>query len=152
MPDFLEVFLFIGLAATKLLLAPLAMLTSGYSILKTIIVTYIGALLGATVFYYFGVAIFKWWDDFFGNSKSNKKVFSRKSRSIVEVKIRAGILGLALLAPIISIPISAFVIAKFFPGKHKVVGIYATALIPISIILAFISEPVSTWFQGLFQY
>ena len=144
MQDVISILFFLFLAGTKLLLAPASMLAAGFGIWKTIIVTYVGALLGSIVFYYFGVAIFGWWDRLVGNSNMEKLVFSRKSRAMVAVKIRYGIMGLASLAPIISIPISALIIAKFFPGKHKVVGIFAMVLIPISIGLTFLSEPVIT--------
>jgi len=141
MQDIISVFLFLLLAGTKLLLAPASMLAAGFGLIKTMVVTYCGALFGAIIFYYFGVAIFNWWDNLF-KTKSTKFIFSKRARAMVAVKIRYGIMGLALLAPIISVPISALIVAKFFPGKHKVVGIYALVLIPISIILTLISEPV----------
>ena len=144
MQDIIPILFFLFLAGTKLLLAPASMLAAGFGVWKTIVVTYIGALLGAIVFYYFGVAIFSWWDNLMGNSEADRTVFTKKSRAMVAVKIRYGILGLASLAPIISIPISALIVAKFFPGNHKVVGIYALVLIPISIGLTFLSEPVIT--------
>jgi len=143
--------LFILLAGTKLLLAPAAMLAVNYTILKTIIITYIGSLLGASVFYYFGVAIFKWWDSLFHDATKPKKMFSRKARAMVKVKIRTGIIGLAVLAPIISIPVSAFIIAKFFPGKHKVIGIFAVVLIPIAILLTLLSNPVIGFIKHIFH-
>lgn len=143
MENLVSVFLFLILAGTKLLMAPAAMLAAGFNPIKTMIVTYVGALIGATVFYYFGVAIFTWWDKFTGKTdKPSKFIFSKRSRAMVQVKIRYGIIGLASLAPFISIPISAFIVAKFFPGKHKVIGIYAIVLIPIAIGLTLISEPV----------
>lgn len=143
MTDVLGILFFIFFAGTKLLLAPGLMLAAGYGMVKTIVITYTGALLGAIIFYYFGVAIFGWFDELMGNHGAHKKtVFSRKARTMVHVKIRYGIIGIAALAPIISIPVSALIVAKFFPGKHKVVGVYAVVLVPISIILPLLSEPV----------
>lgn len=133
---------FIFLAGTKVLLTPGIMLAAGYGFVETMTITYIGALLGVVVFYYFGVAIFRWWDDLVGNKKSKKLIFTSKSRAMVKVKIRYGVIGIASLAPIISIPVSALIVAKFFPGKHKVIGIYALVLIPVSIGLTFLSKPV----------
>ncbi len=134
--------LFLFLAGTKLLIAPSIMLAAGTGILETIIITYIGSLLGATLFYYFGVAIFSWWDKLVGNDKVKKSIFSNRSRAIVKVKIHTGIIGIAALAPIISIPISALIIAKFFPGKNKVVAVFAVILIPVAIGLTFLSKPI----------
>ena len=142
MVDILGILFFVFFAGTKLLLAPGLMLAAGYGLIKTMMITYIGSLLGAIVFYYFGVAIFGWFDDVMGTRAKKKTVFSKKARTMVQVKIRYGIIGIALLAPIISIPISALIVAKFFPGKHKVVGVYAVVLIPIAILLSIISEPV----------
>ena len=95
--------LFVLLAATKVLLAPGIMLASGMGTIETMVITYAGALLGATIFYYFGVAIFGWWDKLVGNDKVKKHVFSTKSRAIVKVKTHTGIIGIAALAPIISL-------------------------------------------------
>lgn len=133
---------FLLLAGTKLLLAPSIMLAAGFGFIETMIITYVGALMGATTFYYFGVAIFKWLDELTHYTPSQKHVFTKKARTMVKVKIRYGIMGIALLAPIISIPISALIVAKFFPGKNKVIGIYAIILVPIAIGLTFLSEPV----------
>ncbi|UTW67230.1 hypothetical protein KFE94_03695 [bacterium SCSIO 12643] len=142
MSDVLGILFFVFFAGTKLLLAPGLMLAAGYGMIKTMIITYIGALLGAIVFYYFGVAIFGWFDELMGTADKKKTVFTKKARTMVHVKIRYGIMGIAALAPIISIPVSALIVAKFFPGKHKVVGVYAVVLIPISILLPLLSEPV----------
>jgi hypothetical protein len=97
------------------------------------------------------VAIFGWWDELVGNKKTGKHIFSSKARAMVRVKTRYGIIGIALLAPIISVPVSALIVAKFFPGKNKVVGIYALIFIPISIGLTFLSEPVIEPLVGLFK-
>lgn len=149
--EIVEVLLFVGLAAVKILVAPSIMLAAGFSSIKTIIVTYIGGLLGSILFYYFGVIIFTWWDNITGVKKKRKLLFSRKSRAMVAVKIRYGIIGLAALAPIISVPLSAFIVAKFFPGKHKVVGIYALVLIPVAIGLTLLSNPVIQLLNEVFQ-
>lgn len=142
MTNALGILLFIFLAGTKILLAPGVMLAAGYGLFKTMIITYVGALIGATIFYYFGVAIFSWWDKLVGNNSKTKYVFSKSARTMVRVKIRYGIMGIVALAPIISIPVSALIVAKFFPGKHKVIGVYAILLIPISIGLTFLSKPI----------
>lgn len=142
MQEVFSVLFFIFLAATKILLAPATMLAAGYGVIKTIIVTYVGSMLGAMMFYYFGVAIFNWWDKLTGVSQKKKHIFSKKTRALVAVKTRYGIIGIASISFIISIPISAFIIAKIFPGKNKVIGIYALVLIPISIGLTLLSKPV----------
>lgn len=151
MGELAGVLFFLVLAGTKILLAPGIMLAAGYGVVKAMIVTYIGSLLGAIVFYYFGVSIFSWIDKILGNKQNKKIIFSRKARAMVKVKIRYGIIGLASLSPIISIPISSLIVAKFFPGKHKVVGVYAVVLIPVSIILTLISEPIIQPVISLFK-
>ena len=151
MGELAGVLFFIVLAGTKILLAPGFMLAAGYGIVKTIIITYIGSLLGSIIFYYFGVAIFGWIDKLLGNRQRKKLLFSRKARAMVKVKIRYGIIGLASISPIISIPISSLIVAKFFPGKHKVVGVYAIVLIPISILLTLLSEPIIQPIISLFK-
>ncbi len=151
MADVLGVFFFLLLAGTKILLAPGIMLAAGYGIIKTILITYLGGLIGAVIFYYFGVAIFNWWDKLVGNKNKDKFIFSKSARAMVKVKIHYGIMGIAFLAPIISVPVSALIVAKFFPGKHKVIGIYALVLIPISIGLTLLSDPVIQPLVNLFK-
>mgnify|MGYP003633622447 CR=1 FL=1 len=151
MTDAISIFFFLLLAGTKILLAPGIMLAAGLGMIKTMIVTYIGALIGATIFYYFGVAIFKWWDALVGNKNKDKFIFSKKARAVVKIKIQYGIIGIAMLAPIISIPASALIIAKFFAGKHKVIAVYSVILIPISIGLTLLSKPVIQPLIGLFK-
>lgn len=151
MEEILQIAFFVFFAGVKILIAPSTMLAAGYSVISTMIITYSGGLLGSIVFYYFGVAIFKWWEKFTGSNKKIKKRFSKKSRTLVKVKSRYGIIGLASLAPIISVPVSAFLVARFFPGKDKVVGIYALTLIPISMLLTWLSNPVIQFMKYIFQ-
>lgn len=151
MEEILQIAFFVFFAGVKILIAPSTMLAAGFGVFKTMLVTYIGGLLGAIVFYYFGVAIFKWWERITGAKNKAKKRFSRKSRTLVKVKSRYGIIGLACLAPIISIPLSAFLVARFFPGKDKVVAVYAVVLVPVSMLLTWMSNPVIQFMRYIFQ-
>lgn len=54
------------------------------------------------------------------NHKSEKK-FTRKNRLIVKVKKRFGLLGIALLTPLLfSIPIGCFLAVRYFHNKQRI--------------------------------
>lgn len=151
MVEIFEIAFFVFLASVKILFAPASMLAAGHSLIETMIITYVGGLLGSIVFYYFGVAIFNWWDGITGKNKKKKFIFSRKARTMVSVKMRYGIIGLAALAPIISVPVSALIVAKFFPANNRVVAVYALVLAPISVGLTLLSDPVIQPILGLIK-
>lgn len=85
-----------------------------------------GAVFGTVVFTYFFAGILKWWDRFkdkwFGSSKHKKKVFTKFNRRIIVVKHRFGLLGIAILTPVLlSIPVGAFLAERFYKDKKKVI-------------------------------
>lgn len=53
--------------------------------------------------------------------KKPKKVFTKKSRRLVKIKTQYGLVGIAILNPVVlSIPIGTFIAVRFYKNKKKV--------------------------------
>ncbi|MFZ9956539.1 MAG: hypothetical protein ACO3E1_10505 [Flavobacteriales bacterium] len=111
------------LSGVKLLFTPIGMIAAGKSFWTTIIITSSGGVFGALIFFFFGkkiLSLFK--------SKKAKKVFTKQNRRTVNIKNRFGLVGMASLMGIISVPAAVIIVAKYY-GKHK-------AVIPVLILVA----------------
>ena len=75
-----------------------------------------------------------------------KKVFTKQNRRTVRIKNRFGLVGMASLMGIISVPAAVILVAKYF-GKHK-------AVIPVLVLTAvgwsFAVTSISYLIYGLF--
>lgn len=79
---------------------------------------------GSYIYTYFSYYLIQWYNAFNKRwNKNNKtKIFTKKNRYIIKVKNKFGLLGIALLSPILlSIPLGAFLGEKFFKNKNKVI-------------------------------
>ncbi len=113
------------LAVLKFVITPSTMIAAGYSWLTTLLTVGISSSIGFSAFYFFGDTIFSKLDSV---RKRPKKIFTKLNRRIVRVKSRYGLLGMGVIAGVISVPLAGLVTAKFFHHDKKSVP---------SIILAF---------------
>jgi hypothetical protein len=106
------------LASTKLLWAPGTAAASGLSFWESALICGAGSMTGVLFFYYFGRAVFAAVDNWRAKRRKYekpRKVFSRRNRTVINVKSRFGVVGFTFLTPcIISIPIGCIIAAKFF--------------------------------------
>lgn len=106
------------LSATKLMWAPGTAVASGFSFWETVVISSAGGMTGIVFFYYFGHIVFVAIDGWRARKRKKvvaKRVFTRKSRMVVNVKSKFGLIGLTFLTPcIISIPIGCVIAAKFY--------------------------------------
>ncbi len=119
----LEVIIFFLLSGVKLLFTPIGMILDEIPFWTTIIITSSGGVTGALLFFFLGkriLSLFK--------SKKQKKVFTKQNRRTVNIKHRFGLVGMASLMGIISVPAAVILVAKYY-GKHK-------AVIPVLILVA----------------
>jgi len=82
----IEVLRIIGLilfSSVKFLFAPSTVYLSGYNYWQTLVITIVGGILGVTVFFYTGSAIFSFIKDRFSTSGTTQKTFSKKNRFII---------------------------------------------------------------------
>ena len=133
---------------TKILLGPGAALTAGYSRMETILIVFAGASIGSIVFFKLGNLIFSWFGAKFP-SKKKKKKFTKKNRFIVNFKKNFGVIGLALIIPIISIPASAMISAKYFDKDPKTIPAFIFSSALWAVVLTFFSEPIIEFFNSL---
>lgn len=133
MDKVIEILVLLSVSATKFFFAPGISTSLGYNFAETLIITSSGGILGVIVFYYFGEFIFRLYDRFSRKLKRNRspKVFSRKNKLIVKVKSKWGLIGLAIITPVLlSIPVGSFIAARFFNTHQRTL-----ATLIISVIL-----------------
>ncbi len=140
---------FLVLAVLKFLYTPGVMLASGYSALHTIIVCSLGGTSGAALFFMAGRLIFNRFERLFP-PKKDKKVFTRTKRRIILFKKRFGIIGLAVIVPLISVPVSAVIAAKYYKNRLRVVAAYFLILSVWSVILTLFSSRIIEMIKLLF--
>jgi hypothetical protein len=120
------------LAVLKFAITPSTMIAAGYSWLTTIIVVGLSSAIGYSAFYFFGDMIFSWLDK---HRKKPRKKFTKMNRRIVGVKLKYGLLGMGLIAVVISVPIAGLVTAKFFRHPVKTIPTMIGAFLTWTMIL-----------------
>jgi len=97
----------------------------GYNYFMALLSSCLGAILGTVVFTYLSAGILKWWarlKERWFPSKTPKRAFTKSNRRILGVKRRFGLIGIAVITPVLlSIPIGAFLAERFFKDKKKVI-------------------------------
>lgn len=101
---------------------PVAVYAMRMNFRETLLYTNLGGILGVLFFTYLARFLIQAWQKFiaprFSFRKQTKPVFTRKNRRLIGLKNRYGFAGIVILNPvIISIPISTFLVAKFY--KHQ---------------------------------
>jgi hypothetical protein len=119
---------------------PAAVLLFDYNFVKVIATTVSGGIFGVVVFTYLSDALIKWWNRYRLRRFNKKyKSFSKSNRRIIRVKSRFGLMGIALVSPILlSIPVGAFLCDKFYKNKKKVMLYLSVSVIFWDILLYFI--------------
>lgn len=123
------------LSIVKFIFVPFGMLLKPdigeeWSWIETIVVSGSGASVGLFIFFKFGDFIFNWISH---HLKTKKKIFTKRNRSFIRLKQKWGFTGLMLIAPLISVPISAVVTAKLYRHSNTalprlVVGFWLWAI------------------------
>jgi hypothetical protein len=140
------------LSSVKFLFAPGAAVAAGYNFLESVALTTGGGFAGIVFFYYAGgwamekiaTLIQK-----LGNKPSAKKVFTRRNRIIVNVKLNFGLIGLAVITPaLLSIPIGSVLAARFYHGNPYVIPIMLLSTLLWSIGLTAFSMMVKANLVG----
>ena len=143
--DFLEALSIFLLSAVKFMWAPGTSIAAGFTFWQTIIITSLGGMVGILFFYYFGHLIFMSFDKWRYRNKP-KKLFTKRSRRIITVKERFGLIGFTFLTPaIISIPIGCVIAAKFFYQNKQTLPL----LLGFTIVWSFILTIFSVYIKDL---
>ncbi len=141
MEKILQIILVVILSGTKFLTAPITSLNIGFGYLETLIITTLGGLLGVFFFYYLSAGIMfllgKLNERFRGKRKGKKRIFTWKNKFIVRIKRDYGLIGLALVTPILlSIPLGTFLAARYFHDKRRVLLYLSASVVVWSVIVS----------------
>jgi len=103
---------------------PVAIFAMKMSFFETIMYTNIGGAFGALIFTIFSDILIKTWNKYlqkkFKLHRKPKKVFTKRKRFLVKIKVKYGLTGIVVLTPLIlSIPVGSFLIAKYY-GRKKI--------------------------------
>lgn len=139
MTFFLEILFLLVFAAVKFVFAAgYLIVDKGFPYPQTVLILFCGGTLGVVVFYYFS----SWVNQFINRLiKPNKprKLFTKKNRNIVKIKVKYGVYGIAFLSPVlISIPIGCFFASRFFLNKKSTIFILIGGVLFWSLTLPLI--------------
>ncbi|NQV52278.1 MAG: hypothetical protein HQ500_03805 [Flavobacteriales bacterium] len=147
----IEVLRIIGLilfSSVKFLFAPSTVYLSGYNYWQTLLITIVGGILGVTVFFYTGSAIFSFIKDRFSTSGTARKTFSKKNRFIIRIKASWGILGVAMLSPcLLSIPLGSLIAARYFRYDRRTLPMLIGAVVFWSLLLTTATALIGPLFE-----
>lgn len=126
---------------------PVAIYLMKMSVAETIIYTNIGGILGAFIFLNFSKILIMMWQKFSTGRKRKRLIFTPSSRKFVKIKKKYGLPGIVILSPIIlSIPVGAFLAAKYYGTGIKVLTWLAAGQFFWSAIYTFFYMHVKTLF------
>lgn len=108
---------------------PLAVMQFNFNFAETVLWTNVGGILGIYFFTYLSDKIIEWWKRTF--RKKRKKIFTKKNRRIVKIKQSYGLIGIALITPLLlSIPVGTFLMVRYYPrNKFKIAALIASNII-----------------------
>ncbi|NQY66922.1 MAG: hypothetical protein HRT72_04265 [Flavobacteriales bacterium] len=156
MSEIIEVISVILLSAIKQLLGGSSLaVIYGFNFEKAFVCTSVGGIIGITVFYYLAEPVLKMWMKV--ESKIFKKAYSKEDEDVInkdsfvkKTMDKYGIMGLAILSPILSYPFALFLARRFFEGKTKIlISMYISALIWAGIGSLFFSQ-IADAVMGMF--
>lgn len=129
-------------SSVKFLIAPGSIyILGGYSFWETIAISIVGGWMGIIGFFYFGKAIFIFFEwiryRLSSGIRKPKKRMNRMNRLIVSVKNhRLGLIGLALITPsLISIPVGCMLAAKYFSHDKRTIPVFLTSVVFWAFVL-----------------
>jgi len=138
--ELIGLFLF---SSIKFLFAPSASVAAGYGFVETLVITISGGVFGVFLFFYSGSWIIERWNSFFPQ-KTQAKKFSRKNKLIISTKNKFGVIGLAILMGVISIPLASFLAARYFRYNPRTIPYLIASICLWSLGLTFFSLVVKS--------
>jgi hypothetical protein len=116
----------------------------GYDFIATFSLLVIGGGLGMAGFFFAGARVLEWFrvrhlrreKDRAAKGLPPKRIFTRTNRFIVRLKHGYGLRGLTVLPPILSIPITAVIAAKYFRHDRRTLPMLLAAVAVWSAVLS----------------
>ncbi len=138
----LETLLFLLLASVKFAVAvPFFILENNLTFWEGFFFGVTSGVFGIFTFMFLSTIILRFWQWIkvqLGIKRAKpKKVFSKRTRMMVRIKTKYGLVGIALLSPlIISLPVGVFLAMRYFKNKKKVFVYMLGGVIIWSLIYA----------------
>ena len=114
---------------------PLAIIQFKFNFVETILWTNVGGALGIYFFAYLSDKLIAWWQRTFRKKRESgvrggkkKQIFTKKTRRIIRVKQRYGLIGIALITPLLlSIPVGTFLMVRYYHrSRYKFLSLIAS--------------------------
>jgi hypothetical protein len=144
MKEVLEVLGIFALSAVKFGIAGVpAAVFAKFSFFKTMVVTVSGGLVGTLFFTYLSDWVLDGIERIRlkfrkGKPAPKKKLFTRSNRMLVKVKAKFGLIGLAVITPLIlSIPLGAFLAVRYYHNKQKIILFMSVSIFCWALLLYF---------------
>jgi hypothetical protein len=144
------------ISGVKFLFAPFVSIGYGFNYLQTVLLTTVGGIAGLLFFYYLSRWMMRIYFricpvvvSYFGGEearkalqesqcrKPDKKKFTRKNKTIVNIRKKYGLFGIILLTPVLlSIPIGAFLAQKYYSKKSHILVYLSLSVIMWSFFIS----------------
>jgi hypothetical protein len=144
------------ISGVKFLFAPFVSIGYGFNYLQTVVLTTLGGIAGLLFFYYLSKWMMRVYFkicpvvvSYFGGEearkalqesqcrKPDKKKFTRKNKTIVNIRKKYGLIGIIFLTPVLlSIPIGAFLAQKYYAKKSRILVYLSLSVIMWSFFIS----------------
>ena len=147
--DIIAYLVWILMSIVKFLLTPSAMIVAGNNWLEVIVTCSLGATIGILLFYNAGKTISSWWKRVKASSLNikppkKKRFVTKRKRQFIKFKRQYGLVGLMLISVFISVPITAFLGAKYFSHNRNTPMYLIAAFFVWGCVLTFLSWSVKS--------
>ncbi|MBS1547155.1 MAG: hypothetical protein JST38_13545 [Bacteroidetes bacterium] len=132
-------------AVLKFFFSPIASYRFGNGFWETVLLVGLGGCIGALAFYLGSAPVLEWFRlrrlrnraRALARGQRPKRIFTRSNRLIVRMKRGYGMQGLVfLLPPLLSIPITAVLAAKYFRTDRRTLPFLLIAVVAWSVVLS----------------
>lgn len=124
---------------------PVAIYLMKMSVAETLIYTNTGGILGTIIFLNFSKLLIRTWKKYFPVRSKRRKIFTPANRKFVKVKMKYGLPGIVILSPVLlSIPVGAFLAAKYYGSGKKVFSLLVAGQIIWSVVFTLFYTYVRT--------
>jgi len=144
MPSIIAILTVLAMSVLKFMFASPLSYGLGFGFPATVLMLAAGGCAGTTVFYAAGGRVLEWFRQRYlrrsiertAKGLPPRRVFTRTNRMIVRLKRDAGLPGLAIMPPILSIPITAVIAAKYFHHDRRTLPVLLAAVSGWSVVLS----------------
>ncbi|MDX5419841.1 MAG: small multi-drug export protein [Hymenobacteraceae bacterium] len=110
------------ISMVKFIGGPLAGVSMGLSYLETVFFTAAGMMTSVVIFSFIGRAASRWYSQY--RRDRQKPVFGSKSRRIVRIWRKFGIIGVAFFTPLVLTPVFGTIVAAVFGVPRRQIFIH----------------------------